>query len=431
MKHDKVGNFLEEYKLTPRSVDTGKTIALFIAEMEKGLSGEKSSLPMIPTYICPGGFAPRCESVIAIDAGGTNLRVSCVRFEAEGKPVIENFHNHPMPGTKGGISVDRFFTQLASYVAPVAEGREKIGFCFSFPATITPDKDGRIIMFDKEVEITGAKGRLLGEGLIAALHDIGVKNIKKVVVINDTVATALGAQAQLAGSCYDGYMGFILGTGTNTCYAEDRKNIKKEPAIAKMSGSMLINVESGSFDKAERGLIDIELDSRSYDPGKMQLEKMIAGAYIGEIFRLSVLKAKEKGILSGLFIEKAGQPSLTGTREMSAFLDDPYEGFYSGLCAGESDREALRAIARAIIERAGKLAAAKVLATALKSGQGKNPLRPVFVSAEGTTLYKLKGLHESVSRNMRQYAETAGTVNLELGRVENTTVFGSAISAFM
>jgi hexokinase len=421
--------FIEKYGLSPQAIDLEGTVEAFIDEMERGLDGRESSLPMIPAYIDPGAAQPVSEEVIAIDAGGTNLRISSVGFDAGGKPSVESFNIYPMPGTQGEIGIHEFFDQLAAHIAPAAKGREKIGLCFSFPATITPGKDGRIIMFDKEVRVKDAGSALLGENLLKALGRRGISHIKKVVVINDTVATALGAQAQLASRQYGGFIGFILGTGTNTCYAEQNRNIGKIPDLAETAGSMLINVESGSFGKAMRGPIDIRLDSASHDPGKMQLEKMISGAYIGEIFRLCAITAQSEGILRGEFIRTAEKAGTAWTRELSAFLDNPFKGLWAQACTGDHDRKVLWETAGAIVSRAAKLAAAMVIASSIKCGAGRDPLRPIFVSAEGTTLYRLKGLHDGIKAHLGQYCDKREDLFIEMGQVDNTTIFGSAIAA--
>ncbi len=425
----KVQQWLERNSLSPRAVDVGKTVKRFLSEMEKGLTPAGSSLPMIPTYIETKSMEPADTSVIAIDAGGTNLRISCVRFDADGRPSLESFENHPMPGTTGPVTIGEFFDSIAARVAPVAKGRSEIGFCFSFPAKIHPNKDGEIMGFDKEVKVSDAPGRMLGEGLLNSLKKLGVDNIKKVVVINDTVATALGAKAQLTGRSYSGYIGFILGTGTNTCYAEQKRNITKEPALPGQSGSMLINVESAFFDKVVNGPIDRELDACSLEPGRNKIEKMVSGAYIGEVFRRSVLQAAKDGVLSSGFDREKIANYVTV--EFSEFMDNPHSGKYSEACNTEEDREVLWMIGTAIVDRAAKLAASNILAAAIKSGEGKNPLNPVFVSAEGTTMYKLKGFKACIDYHIKQYIDENQNVFIEMGKVDNTTVFGSAIAALM
>ena len=46
----------------------------FMNEMDAGLAGTASSLPMIPTFLGAGNMEPYAKPILVIDAGGTNLR---------------------------------------------------------------------------------------------------------------------------------------------------------------------------------------------------------------------------------------------------------------------------------------------------------------------------------------------------------------------
>lgn len=422
----KVDKWIVKNCLGPDTVDVGKLVKLFVSDMEKGLTPDGSCLPMIPTFIEAEAKPPANVGVIAIDSGASNLRIAGIRFDAKGVPTIESNESYPVPGKIDRVTVDQYFDYLATRIAPIAAGKERVGFCFSFPARILPNKDGSIILFNKEIKVSGAEGRLLGVGLQNALSKKGVFGIKKTVVINDTIATAMGGRAQTVGMHYGGYLGLIYGGGINTCYTEQKSNIIKEPDLCSQGGKMIINVESGSFDKMVRGPIDIELDEDSHEPGRGLMEKMISGAYIGEVFRRAALKASEDEILGSLGEIRGGT-----TIEMSQFLHDPYVGPYANACSSEEDRAILWRIGSAIVERAAKLMAANVLAVAIKSGEGKNAMSPILVTGEGATLYKMKGLKGGIEHYVRLYSEANQNVFLEFTKVETGAVLGSAMAAYM
>ena len=69
---NKVSDFLKKYEIDPDDIDIESNSRIFLEEMTKGLSGQKSSLEMIPTYIDTEGQVPTDETVIVLDAGGTN-----------------------------------------------------------------------------------------------------------------------------------------------------------------------------------------------------------------------------------------------------------------------------------------------------------------------------------------------------------------------
>jgi Hexokinase len=424
-----VEKWLYNYSIHPGVVDINKMVTALLNEMDEGLTEKGSSLPMIPTYIEAGDMVPKNENVIAIDAGGTNLRIALVRFDALGSPSIEKITACRMPGIDREIETEEFFDYIAECILPVAAGVKSIGFCFSFPAKIHPDKDGEIMLFDKEIKVKNASGKMIGWELLKALAKREVYSIQKVVVLNDTVATALGAKAQLHDNEYGGYAGLILGTGFNMCYSEQKENIKKAPALAREQGSIFINMEAAFFDKSIRGPIDNDLDSASHDPGRCRMEKMISGAYIGEIFLRTLLQAKKDGLV-GAAIDESSLKKIS-TKELSEFLDNPFKGFYAEACCSENDRYVSFIVAKAVVERAAKLAASIILATAIKSGEGRNPLHPVFVSVEGTTIHKLKGLKSGIEFYIKDYIDRRQDVFIELGSVDNTTIMGSAIAAFL
>ena len=113
-------------------------------------------------------------------------------------------------------------------------------------------------------------------------------------VLNDTVATML-CGIGYNNRPYSGYIGFILGTGTNTCYIESLSEIAK---IGGGEGNMAVNLESGCYSGFPRGDYDRELDAASQNPGDHLMEKMISGAYLGELVTRTVRGAVREGLFS-------------------------------------------------------------------------------------------------------------------------------------
>ena len=238
---------LREISMHPDLTDIQEMTKAFVSEMEKGLRGEKSSIPMIPTYISALGTPPENVPVIAVDAGGTNLRVALVTF-VNGKPTVTRLEKYPMPGSLFEISSDEFFTELAEKILPLTEVSDRIGFCFSYPAEIFPNRDGKIMCLTKEVSVTDSEGKIIGQEVKKKLAEMGVKKDLSFTLLNDTVASLMGGVAEYTLSGFDGICGLILGTGYNTCCLEKGENISK---LDKAS-DMIINCESGNFTKAVR-----------------------------------------------------------------------------------------------------------------------------------------------------------------------------------
>ena len=147
----KVTDFLDKNDMNPADIDMEKMCQIFLQEMERGLAAEQSSLAMLPTYIEIERQIPLNKPVIVMDAGGTNFRVATVSFDQDGNSKIENFKLFPMPGVKQQVSKDEFFNTMAGYLDEVVDKSTNIGFCFSYPIEIFPNKDGRVLFFSKEI----------------------------------------------------------------------------------------------------------------------------------------------------------------------------------------------------------------------------------------------------------------------------------------
>ena len=136
--------------------------------------------------------------------------------------------------------------------------------------------------------------------------------IKLTALINDTTGTLI------ASAYTDPKMriGCIFGTGCNAAYIENCGSI---PKLAHLNlppeTPMAINCEWGAFDNEHKVLprtpYDIAIDKDSPRPGQQAFEKMIAGLYLGEIFRLIMVDLhdrKEVNIFAGQDISKLRKP---------------------------------------------------------------------------------------------------------------------------
>lgn len=434
----RVTEFLKKYGMDHESIDMESHCRIFMEEMKRGLEGKESTLQMIPTYISVDREVPVNERAVVIDAGGTNFRVAAVHFDRDRKPVVEDFKLYPMPGTQGEISADEFFRTMGRYVAPVLEKSDRIGFCFSYPVEILPSKDGRLISFSKEVKVKGAEGLLLGENLLAALKESGFSGDKRIVLLNDTVATLLGGKATFPDRIFGSYIGFILGTGTNTCYIEANRNIAKAEAIQETKGSMLINIESGDYGKAPRGRIDLEFDIGTVNPGRYTFEKMISGAYQGGLMLAVVKKAAEEGLFSEQALREFKKLEGLSSKAIDDFLYHPYGRNVLAVCCGVAaeqrgteDRLTMYFLIDEMMERAAKLVAVNLSAVILKTGLGVNPCAPVCVAAEGTTFYKSKLFRAKLDYYVREYMNRQKGVYCEFVKAENATLIGTAIAGLL
>ena len=411
-------------------IDMDKLSDIFIEEMHRGLAGRDSSLAMIPTYIEVGRRIPADECVIVLDAGGTNFRVAAVHFDQSGKPVIENFVQEPMPGIDKEVGKEEFFAAIVKYMAGVMDTSDSIGFCFSYPTEILPNRDGKLIQFCKEVKAKQVEGELIGQNLIHAIKSAGYKSNKQVVILNDTVASLLAGMSASGKKIFNSYIGFILGTGSNCCYIESNRNITKKSDLDP-DREQIINVESGSFGKAPRGEIDIQLDESTLDPGKYTFEKMFSGAYLGSLCLKALQQAGRQGFFSKAVSTELLKIEALLTKDVNSFLrysqgDNPL----AMICRGGNtqDLAAIWYVLDGLIERAALLVATMLASIVIKTNKGSDPCEPVCITAEGTTFYEMKSLREKIESYLRSFLQGKHDQFFEFMKVEDATLIGAAIA---
>ena len=421
----KAYEFLKRHGLRAEDVSSDKVLDFFSSEMKNGLEGKESSLAMIATYTEAGNDIPDGESVIVMDAGGTNFRTCLVTFN-NGVAEISDFVKVGMPGAKKEVSSKEFFSILADNIERFMGKSKKIGFCFSYAAEITPDHDGIPLMFSKEIKAPEVIGKRLGKELLKELSSRGYDTEGMTVsIVNDTVATLLAAKAAYKGDAST-YIGFILGTGTNTAYVERNSNIKK---IDLAEGSQIINVESGCL-KLELSEIDEEFMKTTKDSTSYHLEKKISGAYLGPFALFVLKKAAEEGVFSTAAKEKLSEMTDLETKDVGGYLRETgdFSNPLSFFALDKEDAKNAYIIMRSIVERSGKLTAINLTAAVLASGEGDDPRRPVVINADGTTFYKTCFLEDYVTQYLDEILWKKEGKVCQIVSIDNSPTIGAAIA---
>jgi hexokinase len=425
---NKTQQFLKKHNLSAASFDMKSITDDFIAEMKLGLEGKVRSLQMIPTYLGAEGKIKPNEPVVAIDAGGTNFRAVKMSFDNNLKLVTENLQQRKMPAIDEELSNKEFFATLAAYLTSYKEVSEKIGFCFSYAVEIFPNKDGKLLEWSKEVKAPEVLGQMVGKNLLEAM---GTPN-KQIVLMNDTVSTLLAGQAATAGRVFDSYIGFILGTGTNACYIEDNANITKTPNLDK-KGNMIINIESGNFNLMPRTDIDIAFDNTTKLPGRYTFEKMISGGYFGGLCTTALKMAAAEEVFSAESVVRMKEMGELTSEEVNKFvcgIDLPANTL-SAVFVTKEDKAAASEIINTLIARAAKLTAASLAAVILKSGKGKSAEKPVLMTIEGTTFYKMNNFQIMFEAYLQGFFSGENRRFYEIVEVPNSSLIGAGIAAIV
>lgn len=399
-----VDNFIIQSGIGPESTDAEVFVRRFKDEMERGLDKKLSSLAMIPSYVFCSNIELDGKSAVAIDIGGTNMRTAVVSFNA-GRAEINQFKSYPSPGTCGKLSWDEYIRVVAEAVKPLLTETDKIGICISFPTTVTPDRDAIIHRFTKEVDVEGFEGHRACSELAMSL---GIET-GEIKAINDTTAVLLSALPITKN--IRGLLGLINGTGTNICCQIDWK----EHGI---DGNMIIDVESGGFYPPDKNDIDRWLDSATKNPGVYEEEKVVSGAYLGEICRLAFTDAAKHGVFSS---QNIVFPNVITTPEMDAFVSN---GSFNAFSNGD-DVQKGKKIVEAVFRRAAKHIALSLISCAEFS---LPPEQNVVVSADGSVFRKSSLFRRALEEYIREYAPKR---QIDFVTMEESTLIGTAIGALI
>lgn len=208
-------------------------------------------------------------------------------------------------------------------------------------------------------------------------------------------------------------IGCIFGTGCNAAYMENCGSIPKLKHLNLPDDTpMAINCEYGAFDNDHKVLpitkYDTIIDESSPRPGQQAFEKMIAGLYLGEIFRLVMVDLHEnKNILfEGQDISKLKKPYTLDASFLSFIEEDPFENLQEThdmleeklqLAATKPELELLRRLAELIGTRAARLSACGVAAIVKK----KN-IDACHVGADGSVFNKYPHFKQRGAQALRE-----------------------------
>ncbi|KAI0394847.1 hexokinase [Xylariaceae sp. FL0594] len=406
------------------TVDTKKLKEItkhFVSELEKGLSVEGGSIPMNPTWVMDFPDGHETGKFLALDMGGTNLRVcEIVLTENKSEFDITQSKYHMPEELKTGDA-----EELWDYIADClkqfvdthrdeartgfGQGKIPLGFTFSYPATQNYIDEGILQRWTKGFDIEGVEGENVVPMLEAALERHGVPIVVSALV-NDTTGTLI------ASAYTDPKMkiGCIFGTGCNAAYMENCGSI---PKLAHMNLPpdlpMAINCEWGAFDNENKVLprtkYDIIIDKDSPRPGQQAFEKCIAGLYLGEIFRLVLVDLHDNEnvhIFEGQDIGQLRKPYTLDSSFLSVIEEDPYHNLEETaelfkakfqLKCTLPELELIRRTAELIGTRAARLSACGVAAICLKKG-----LQPCHVGADGSVFNKYPHFKSRGARALRE-----------------------------
>ena len=385
----------------------------YLAEMEDVLNGSIASLKMIPTYT--GKYQPsgKPEKAIVLDLGGTNCRTALVTFMQGREAVIEKYRSFPAPGIEREISPELYFDQIAAGLEEIAGESSCIGFCFSHASIPQKNGDAVFSAASKQLKVPELMGQPLGKCLRAALQRRGWKDDHRITVINDSVAVALAGSAENSSHSADGYLGFIYGTGTNTCYTEQLPD-----------GEAVINVESGAYALFPRGDLDDRFNSTLPEKETDRFEKMVSGGYQGGLMKTVLTAGCEEGLFTHRSAENFAALHTVSAKDISAFSAGQKGSALLSACAEASDAEKLLYICNELTDRSARLSCITLTAALIKGKAGLSA--DAFITAEGSTFSLQKGFRETLEQYMHQFTWEKYGIRSSFHVLENAVLKGTA-----
>lgn len=391
--------------------------AHFINELDKGLSKKGGNIPMIPGWVLDFPTGSETGDYLAIDLGGTNLRVVLVKLLGNSK-FDTTQSKYALPKHMRTATSDELWGFIAEclqkfvneFYPDGVSAPLPLGFTFSYPASQDNITQGILQRWTKGFDIDGVEGHDVVPMLQAAIEKINVP-VKVVALINDTTGT-------LVASMYadvETKMGLIFGTGVNGAYYDTCGDIPKlEGRLAddiSAQTPMAINCEYGSFDNEHlvlpRTKYDIQIDAESPRPGQQSFEKMISGYYLGEVLRLILLELadEKKLIFANQDLSKMHEAFVMDTSFPAKIEEDPFENlsdvqdlFEEKLCIKTTvpERKVIRRLAELIGERSSRLSVCGIAAICKKRGY-----KTAHCAADGSVYQKYPGFKERAAQGLR------------------------------
>ncbi|KAI5124774.1 hypothetical protein M0805_005408 [Coniferiporia weirii] len=429
----------------------------FVDDFEMGLSEYNKAMAMIPTFVTGVPDGTEKGTFLALDLGGTNLRVCEVQLHGNKEFTLRQQKYKVSEVLKTGEatvlfdyladSVDEFLTSQGHEIND--DEALHLGLTFSFPVEQTA--------LDKGVLLTWTKGfaakNAIGKDVVKLLQDAFDRkhiHVKCSALVNDTVG-ALLSRAYTSGGCI---LGCIFGTGTNGAYVEDVHKIKKlaNSESLRTTKKMVVNTEWGGFNNSRSILpstpYDNKLDRESINPRFQAYEKFISGMYLGEITRnllLSLVDASPPLVFNGSSTSQLNQhygfdtaymSDIEGAQsleEIRGVLVDKV-GFKAS-AVSDQDAEIVRWACQLVATRAAKLSGCAIAAVLVQTGQvllggGQSTNEERYaVGVDGSLIQFYPNFESRLRKSLRACVGEDVEKRVEIGLAKDGSGVGAALCA--
>jgi hexokinase len=408
---------------------------------------------------------------LAVDMGGTNIRVCAVTFNGDGTYSMVQDKVAIPSALMTSNSCMELFDWVAQRVEGFVEKRQvettstdhgsartqskvsfDLGFTFSHAVQQKSINSGTLIRWSKGFDIDGVVGRDVCT-LLQEAFDRHALPVRVTALTNDTVGTLL-SQAYGAPPRSRTLLGAVFGTGTNGAYVEKASKITKDESLATSSEKMMIvNTEWGNFDQRLEFLstttYDRIIDASSVNPGFEMFEKQISGMYLGELLRLAVLSLSpdhSPGIFiemnipknSGLYVPWSLDTSFLSHLESDTSPELSTSRLHIEQWLGSAHvsydvASTIKRIARAIVRRSARLSAVALGAVLVQTGCLAKDVEgdKTCIGVDGSLIELYPGFIAEIRQALKSIEQIGerGEARVDITIAKNGSGVGAALAA--
>jgi len=288
----------------------------FIAKLEA------SHICMLPSFHHTLPKGSETGTILALDVGGSTFRLALIeltgRKASQGNDGMEikTMKSFPIDNIVRALRGLLFFDWMAARIRdilamdtnPIASASNPnkplpMALSWSFPITQTSTCSGSLLEMGKGFLATaGVEGQDIGLLVASACQSLGL-HVSLEAIVNDSSATLL-SQAYRDPSTR---ISLINGTGINSAIYLPLSTLARDKIGHRGDGwwkeakHVIVNTEISMFgrDVWDRTRWDDELNAMLPLPNFQPLEYQAGGRFLGELVRLILVEAVEKGVLFG------------------------------------------------------------------------------------------------------------------------------------
>ncbi len=396
-----------------------------LAQLRISSYGGESSVALLPTNLPATAPPSKGEPLALVLIDRRMLRCALAEF-GEGGSSLTMGETFETPGAHYPATLAELMFAAAELAEPLLARAKGLYLVLDLPLLALPEGDAALCALPPSLQLHDWEGRAILPLLRAELaargfaeHSAGVGSL-----VSAALLAGLAAERDKGR-----HLALHWGEGLRAAFAAPKSAVVKLKSGEK--SLLVFEAGLGGFSGVPFGRADLAADRDSARPGCELLEKMLSTEQLGEQFRFTIIQAVEERLLTFM----CGRDFLS-LRKLSLsallqFLTEPVgEGKIAGFCSYDTeDREVALAVANAVADRAARLAAAGLLATALLIGAGRGAHMPARISLSG------RALDAPILR--RKFLEQLGAAGREMGlnlrilEQEDAALCGAAAAALL